>query len=324
MQFLLNGYHRPFANRWLDKPVQFAVTANGLSAGIYEHSKVDGMDVRTLHTHITRALFAQPSGELFTSSAHPVREYAWNLSPTITQRLEQVRLRLTLAYGFIDHKHVFAENLGLAFLQTSRAPSNATAHLTVLLAIYLVEGSLRPAWEVVSLATFARGRIDWVQTVSPAVRAFVEAAAAAGQDSDKARIRSLFDEAATTHSRIISAAARGHGYVNHLYALRGALTSDELRGSLPALFHSRAWDATRRGGPGQDLKIGFMPDHDPDQASVSWDEGGFLVEGERGIYVHCGVREHHIRFAVSASPSYASAVCDALHRAAATVAFILA
>ncbi|RYP21980.1 hypothetical protein DL767_009147 [Monosporascus sp. MG133] len=41
----LNGHHLyPFANRWLDKPVWFAMTANGLSAGVCEHAKLDGTD----------------------------------------------------------------------------------------------------------------------------------------------------------------------------------------------------------------------------------------------------------------------------------------
>jgi hypothetical protein len=31
-QFLFNGLHHPFANRWLDKTFQLIVTANGLTA----------------------------------------------------------------------------------------------------------------------------------------------------------------------------------------------------------------------------------------------------------------------------------------------------
>ncbi|KAI1500661.1 polyketide synthase [Biscogniauxia marginata] len=331
MQFLLNGQHQPFANRWLDKPAQFAVTANGLSAGIFEHSKVDGMDVRTLHAHITREIFAQSSKELESSSAapYPIREYAWKPSPAIVQRIEHVRLRCK-AYGPLDHQFVNADNLGLDFLHDHGALPNATAHLTALLALYLVDRTVRPAWEIASLATFARGRLDWVQTVSPAVRAFVEAAAAAAprSPSDKTRMRSLFDAAAAAHSRAISSAALGHGFVNHLYALRGALAlapgPDDDADRLPALFRSPAWDATRRGGPGQDLKVGFMPDDDPDSPHVRWDEGGFLMEGDRGVYVHCGVHERHTSFTVSARPGYAAAVSGALREAADTVSSLLA
>ncbi|KAI1494570.1 polyketide synthase [Biscogniauxia mediterranea] len=321
VQFLLNGESRPFANRWLDKPVQFAVTANGLSAGIYEHSKLDGMDVRTLHAHLTRELFAQPAAAPAAgATAYPVRGFAWKPGAAALERIEHVRQRCAAAYGPIDHRYVDASGLGLDFLHGRGAAPNAAAHLTALLALYLVDGAVRPAWEIASLATFARGRLDWVQTVTPAVRAFVEAAATA-EDSKKTHLRSLFDAAAVAHSRAIASAARGHGYVNHLYALRGQCSKET---EAPVgLFQTAAWEATRRGGTGQDLKIGFMPDDDPENPHVRWDEGGFLMEGERGVYVHCGVRESHASFAVSARPGYAVAVCEALRRAADTVAAVL-
>ncbi|KAK3942538.1 putative polyketide synthase protein [Diplogelasinospora grovesii] len=332
MQFLLNSRHRDLVNRWLDKPVQFAVTANGVSAGIYEHAKIDGMDVRELHKHLTRALFAHSSSnklEPSTSSpaiaAYPIREYVWRPSPSTIQRIRHIQLQCKSAYGLIDHRYVDADVLGLSSLRDQyRAPPNATAHLTVLLALYLVDGGVRPAWETASLATFARGRVDWVQTVTSAARAFVEAAAGAedGNDDAKKALRSLFDTAVIAHSLSISAAARGRGYVHHMYALLGVLAPEERGDNLPALFRSRAWEATRRGGQGQDFKIGFMPDADDGDAS-SWDEGGFLMDGENGIYVHCGVREKYTRFVVSARPEYAGAVCDALRRAATTISSIL-
>ncbi|KAI5925744.1 polyketide synthase [Camillea tinctor] len=325
MQFLLNGESHPFANRWLDKPVQFAVTANGLSAGIYEHSKIDGMDVRTLHAHLTRELFAQaPAADPSPSASYPVRRFSWKPSAAALARIAHVQRQCGTAYGPIDHRYVDAEGLGLDFLHGRGAAPNAAAHLTALLALYLVDGAVRPAWEIASLATFARGRLDWVQTVTPAVRAFVEAAAQ--NTDDKTRLRGLFDAAALAHSRAIASAARGHGYVNHLYALRGQSRPSATSSSSAepvGLFRTPAWEVTRRGGSGQDLKIGFMPDDDPANPHVRWDEGGFLMEGERGVYVHCGVRSRRASFAVSARPAYAAAVCEALRRAAETVAKVL-
>lgn len=362
-QFLLNGQAHPFANRWLDKPVQFAVASNGLSAGIYDHAKVDGMDVRGLHRHVTHALFAHPSNSFDSSSSNPTTypfyEHIWKPTPSILQRIEQVRDNCK-SYGLIDHQYVNIDSLGLDFLRDHRVPPKATAHLTVLVALYLVDAMIRPAWEIVSLATFARGRLDWIQTVTPPVRAFVEAAAAVavaeGDDviSKAQHAHALLGPAAAAHSSAISTAARGRGFVNHMYALLGVALSSSSSSSpstttttttttdsnhntnLPAIFRTRAWDATRRGGPDQDLKIGFMPTDDDDHnhnhshnhnledVSVRWDEGGFLMHGQRGVYVHCDVREHHASFAVSARPEYAAAVCEALGRAAGVVVGLLA
>ncbi|KAK7752884.1 Type I Iterative PKS [Diatrype stigma] len=353
-QFLVNGQDHPFANRWLDKPVQFAVASNGLSAGIYEHAKVDGMDVRGLHRHVTHALFAHPSSAESSlpasATTYPFFEHVWKPTPSVLARIEEVRTRCRQSYGFVDHRYVDIDGLGVDFLRSDkrRLPPKAAVHLTVLLALYLVDTTIRPAWEIVSLATFARGRLDWIQSVTPPVRAFVEAAAAAaaaaaevGGDDAAVKVqaaRSLFGPAVAAHSSAISAAARGRGFVNHMYALLGVAVSSSssspfssdntnTNNDLPAIFRSHAWNATRRGGPGQDLKIGFMPtDEEEGQGqgvSVRWDEGGFLMEGDRGVYVHCDVREHHASFAVSARPEYAAAVCEALQRAATTVSTLL-
>ena len=331
MQFLLNGLDSPLANRWLDKPTQFAVAANGVSSGIFEHSKVDAMDVRELHRHTTHAIFAQTAAELASPAptAYPIHEHAWKPTSSVARRIEHVQAQCR-SYSPIDHRYVDVDRLGITFLRQQRVPANATAHLAALLGMYLVDGTTRPAWEIVTLATFARGRIDWIQTVSPPVRDFILAAAAAissNSAEDKARVHSLFKTAVNAHSGAILAGARGKGYVNHMYALRGLAWADAKgdAAALPAVFRTRAWDASRRGGPDQDLKIGFMPKAEApeDRGVVSWDEGGFLMEGERGVYIHCDVRDDDTRFAVSARPEYAASVCDALHRAATMVSSLL-
>ncbi|KAI1212191.1 polyketide synthase [Annulohypoxylon truncatum] len=323
VQYLWNGCDHPLTNRWLDKTVQFVVTANGLSAGVYEHTKIDALDVRSLHKEVVDALFDESSGCVasFPSTAYPIHEHTWKPSPTITRHVELVKQRCS-SYGPIDHQTTDISSLGMISLGNTRASPHATAHLTVLLAVYLVDGAIRPAWEIVSLSTFAHGRLDWVQTVSSPVRTFIEAVAN-GNDS-KACLRSLFDAAAMTYSQAISSAARGCGFVNHMYALLGVVKAEERENAseIPSLFRTAAWNATRRGGPGQDLKIGFMPDEDPAHAHI-WDEGGFLVDGDRGTYVHCTVREHHTSFSVFARPAYATVVGESLQRAAAMIAHIL-
>ncbi|KAI0483791.1 polyketide synthase [Xylaria cf. heliscus] len=336
MQFLLNGHVNPFTNRWLDKPLQLAVAANGVSAGVFGHTKIDGLDVRTLHVHISEALQARSGLEMDGSTVflppYPVREYHINPNDDVIARIEYLRIRSS-TYGPTNQIHVNVDSLGSAFLHSHGAQPNATAHLTVLLGIYLVDGFIRQAWEIASLAQFHRGRIDWVQTVSPAMRAFLEAAgapASSGSESsshDDRTLRSLLVTAINTHAKAMLAAAHGGGFVRHLYNLRGVMTGEDLandeRGL--ALFKTRAWDYTRRDGLDQDLKIGFMPNdgEEPDNRKMIWEEGGFLMQGERGIYIQCDVRERHVNFVVSARPAYAAEVCGSLHCAAGIVRGLL-
>ncbi|KAI0436308.1 polyketide synthase [Xylaria telfairii] len=325
-QFLLNGKNRPFANRWLDKTLQFIVTANGLSAETYEHTKLDGLDARTLHAHISRALVesadtAKPMPSPSHPFTYPVQEHVWNPPSAVVERIGDV-IDNCRTYGPLDYQVVEIPDFGLSVLRSSRSPPNATAHLTVLLAMYYVDGEIRPAWEKVSLGTFTGGRVEWVQTVSPSARAFVEAAAT--DPTSRTRCRALLSEAAAAHSRTLAAASRGHAAVGPLYALRGVAQEP-----LPALFSSHAWEATRRGGPGQDLKIGFMRFSGDDGVGSEEDggsdfaEAGFLVSGERGVYVHCNVRGKSVRFAVSGKPTYVAKVCESLRRAAGVVLDLL-
>jgi hypothetical protein len=128
------------------------------------------------------------------------------------------------------------------------------------------------------------------------------------------RARSALLGAAASHARLVAAASRGDGYVGHLYMLRGI--DDDAHDDDAAddmLFQTAAWEATRRGGKGQDLKIGFMPIED--DSVNQWEEGGFLIDGEKGVYVHCSVFDHEVRFSVSARPEYALMVCEGLAKA---------
>ncbi|KAK7222876.1 hypothetical protein V2G26_010879 [Clonostachys chloroleuca] len=243
MQFLLNGTSHHMENRWTDKPFQLAVTANGISAGIYDHSKVDGLNGRAMHRYITRSLFGFPSSEpeslVVNLSSYPVREVTWNLTPLTMHDIELAQQRCKTSYHALDYQTFQASNLNPTQLRNYRVSPNATAYLTTALAAYLVDGKVRPSWEVVSQAQYARGRIEWVQTVTPAVRNFIEAAAASYATRD------MFNAAASSYSRAISTAAAGQGFVNHLYALRMALKPGE---DVPEIFGTHAWQATRRGG----------------------------------------------------------------------------
>ncbi|CAG9986864.1 unnamed protein product [Clonostachys byssicola] len=322
MQFLLNGTTHHMENRWTDKPFQLAVTANGISAGIYDHSKVDGLDGRAMHRHLTRSLFGFPSSEVeslaVNASSYPVREVTWNLTSDTMYDIERAQQRCKTSYHALDYLTFQASNLNPTQLRNHRVSPNATAYLTTALATYLVDGRVRPSWEVVSQAQYARGRIEWVQTVTPAVRNFIEAAAASRATRD------MFNAAASSYSRAISTAAAGQGFVNHLYALRMALKPGE---EVPKIFGTHAWQATRRGGLEQGLKTGFMPEDDDEEEERlygwNWDAGSFLVTGEGNAYIHCDVLKDTISFNISGHAEYTATVHEAFQQASETVSSIL-
>ncbi|KAI1261599.1 polyketide synthase [Xylariaceae sp. FL1019] len=352
-QFLLNG-RRPFSNRWLDKPVQFSVTANGFSAGIYEHSKVDGLDGRLVHRQMVKALMssrsdlspAQINGHAEKQSvpeSYPVRALHWSFGSEVKERIQHLETTFSSSsspYGPIEHKLVTVRQLGRSFMRSRGAIPNSTAHVCIILALFLVDGRFRAAWEPVSLAGFARGRRDYIQTLTPCLRKFVEVITALTKTNgdlsthDEAALqqaRSLLREAATAHSKMVAVASQGGGFVNHLYAIRGVLTdSRHSSKGLPALFETSAWHATKWIGPGQDLKIGFEPwEEEEDVESAErgvhrWREAGFLLHGDNGILVQCDVSKNDVDFNVSTRPGYADQVCIALERAADVIRHLLA
>ncbi|KAI0428586.1 polyketide synthase [Xylaria sp. FL1042] len=339
MQFLLNGRTRLFANRWLDKSLQFAVTANGVSASIFNHTVMDGLDARALHTHISESLYAHARSGVAdhcwstSSQTYPVREYFITPSAAILKRIDML-YNQPPSYGPIDLAHVSIPSSGSAFFRRQHVQPNATTHVTVLLALFHVDRFIRPAWEIASLGHFWRGRIDWMQTITPAMRAFLEAvaevSASPGDGSDlkiyrnRNDLRTLLTTAINTHAKSISATAQGQGFVRHLYLLRAAI-ADSRPENMPKLFQTRAWDHTRRDGLSQDLKIGFMPNEDDasDDSKMKWVEGGFLMMGDRGVYIQCRVDKNSSHFVVSAAPSYAAQVCESLQRAAKIIETVL-
>ncbi|KAJ4414976.1 Type I Iterative PKS [Gnomoniopsis sp. IMI 355080] len=361
VQFFENGLINPLSNRWQDKPMQIAVTANGFSAGIYNHTKLDGLDAAWLHIHMTRFLFSQQSREIDVTCRGPVssksigskdpvavchlEELQWTLSshPTIPLRVKQVQKRLKESWAqSLEHLSFHTPSLGLISQTTHkhRVPPNSAAQLSVLLALYMVDGEIRPVWENASLGRFKFGRVDWVQTMTPAARTFIEAAARGVEDV--AHLRSLFEVAAVTHARLMTGASQGHGYLRHMYALVEALEQEKLSvdckpatngdkslDERPALFTCRAWIQSCQWG--QHAQVGFMPEliatNDDKSGDISerlWDEGGMLKSGDRGIYVHSGVRKDHVRFTISAKPRYADAVSKALHSAVDIISSLLA
>ncbi|RYO96896.1 hypothetical protein DL765_011469 [Monosporascus sp. GIB2] len=219
------------------------MTADGFSVGIYEHAKLDGIDVRAPRRHTTRALFAQSSIEIefSPSKSYHSYEHTWRRNPTVMQRMEQIQT-LGRPYGLMDHQYTKAEDLSLVCTRDHRAPPEVIAHHTMLLPRRPIDGIIRQTPETVALARL------------PAPSRLAPDSFAAGACQRAAAALS------TTCMRFLEC-----------YHPRSAARA----GRLAAPFSCRASAATRRGSPGQVVKIGFMPADDPEDPSVRWDEVGF-------------------------------------------------
>jgi NADPH:quinone reductase-like Zn-dependent oxidoreductase/ubiquinone/menaquinone biosynthesis C-methylase UbiE len=305
--FMLND--RSFSNRWLDKTVQFVVAANGVSALVGEHSKLDGLGVRQLCEATTEAIITHDPSKLATpsSSAIAVKELTFDIPSTIATRITTQQQACLEHYAPIACSTLTSPLLNKEHLLSARLPVNAIAHITILLAIRLFSQCFEPVWETVSLAPFDGGRIDWVQTVTPAVMDFFNAVPASMKalneqtdverqikitDKENKGLRRLLRTAAATHTKLITRAAAGKGFVTPLYHLLGAAikqqeTQPDNSVSLPELFKTRAWlECDRHATPKR-----FKTDCLGSGSNFRMQEAGFLMPEEGSVFVHYEVRE---------------------------------
>lgn len=170
-------------NRWHDKGIQIVVTANGNSSLILEHSCIDGTAPSRLHVRIRDAIrnFRPSLAKESNGVNGYARELPQELLLTTTQEIEEhinvLRerwLEFSNSREFVSHK---LSDFGGQFILDNNVPIKAAFDIMLQLVVYLFYGSLPPNWQPVSLTHYHMGRHDMVQVVSPAVKAFCEAAA---------------------------------------------------------------------------------------------------------------------------------------------------
>jgi aryl carrier-like protein len=302
--FMLND--RSFSNRWLDKTIQFVVTANGVSALIGEHSKLDGLSVRQLCEATTEAIIThEPSKQATTSSsAVAIKELTFDIPNAIATKILTQQEVCLKHYALIACSTLTTPLLSKKYLLTAKLPVNATAHIAILLATRLFCQRFEPVWEPVSLAPFDGGRVDWGPTVTPAVvdlfnvlpanvKVLDEQSNAGSQTiltaDEKTSLRKLLRSAAATHTKLITRAAAGKGFVTPLYHLLGAAVKRQENDSveLPELFKTRAWlECDRHATPKR-----FRTDCLGSGSNVRMQEAGYLIQEQGSVFVHYEVRE---------------------------------
>ncbi|KAI0187296.1 polyketide synthase [Xylaria flabelliformis] len=281
---LLNDRH--FANRWLDKMLQFTIAANGVSSLVGENTKLDGLTARQLSEYITDEIFrTETVGNAVPASK--LRELTLETTPALVKVInEQIKRNLS-HYKPIESSRDHYSALNRSFLGNSGLRSKGTVLVAIGMATRLFYGHYEPLWETVTLAKFAQGRIDWLQTLTPDIVAWIDAALAFKQSGkgDVKELAAKLKEAAVSHVQSLQRVADGRGYVEPLYALMGAaLTEDK---PLPPLFTSAAWRFSDRHLSPKMAKTDCLGSG----GYLRMQEGGFLMPNPNCLFIHYEV--HH-------------------------------
>jgi Choline/Carnitine o-acyltransferase len=102
----------------------------------------------------------------------------------IEDNIDRVRTQFKTTHTPAEFTHYYLPNFGNFFLGAHRVPSRSGAQLIIQLACLLYYGKQHPSWEVLSIMLFRKGRLDWMQVVSPPMFAFSKAAVDYDDDDD--------------------------------------------------------------------------------------------------------------------------------------------
>ena len=307
-------------NRWNDKPLQFAVCENGVSAYVCEHALVDGTTLRKLSNPIKQAIKQYvPTADLEHSPQNatvaPLEEYTFTSNADIDKQIERVEQRFYSSICKIEYVHFSCSSLGGSFLKFHNCAAKTGYQLVIQLASLLYFGYNPPSWETITMRTFDKGRVDIIQTVLPEVADFCTAMRSSSSttttDLPKTKLRELFHKAAKAHTNAVTRISRGRGFAHHLYALQEVRNEGE---EVPSLFKDPIYSKTRPG------KI--MTD------CVDWEdaisEGGYAMPDPEHVWVHYQVDEERCRFAIKAPMGRAGEFIGKLEVAARAVKELLA
>ncbi|KAI1261789.1 Aft9-1, partial [Xylariaceae sp. FL1019] len=281
---LLNDRH--LTNRWLDKMLSFTVSANGVSALVGENTKLDGLSARQLSEHITDEIFNTPSLDEKVP-ASTLRELPLKTAPAIVDAIKEQTAKNLNTYKPIESSRYNYSALNRAFLGSKGLRSKGTVLLAVAMATRMFFGHHEPLWETVTVAKYAKGRIDWLQNLTPDIVAWVDSALAFKQSGhgDVAKLAASLKDAAVGHVQNLQRVADGRGYVEHLYALMGVAMAEGK--PLPALYFSAAWRHNDRHLSPKRAKTDCLGSG----GYLRMQEGGFLMPNAGTVFVHYEV--HH-------------------------------
>jgi acyl transferase domain-containing protein/NADPH:quinone reductase-like Zn-dependent oxidoreductase/NAD(P)-dependent dehydrogenase (short-subunit alcohol dehydrogenase family)/acyl carrier protein len=285
---LLNGLH--LTNRWLDKILQLTVAVNGVSAILAENSKLDGLSTRQLNEYITDEIFDNPSVASLNKKPVPastVRELQFDIPSTIAKVVEEQTKNNLAHYKIIGATRRYYSTLSRSFLGSKGLRSKGTILISILLATRLFYGYFEPVWETVTVSKYAKGRIDWLQNLTPDIVHWIELALEFIESGkgDVTDLASKLKDSAIGHAQTLRRVADGRGFVEPLYSLMGTALAEGK--PLPPLFRSSAWQHSDRNLTPKRAKTDCLGSG----GYMRMQEGGFLMPKPNSVFIHYEV--HH-------------------------------
>lgn len=212
-------HYRKGLNRWFDKPLQFCIGANGTSCVAVEHSSLDGLDLMPLWGRIASAIktfmpLSQPQTASDPATRIALNEIILHPDPETAQHIATMKASLLQSSGpdlqelHMPYAKAVLPELGTKFLLSHRAPVKAVIDVIFLLAVRLLLGRCVAATTPVGVAHFHRSRVDIVLTVTPAVKAFCDAAASTYQETSEGDCSGSAQDLASLDTLLRAAAAQ--------------------------------------------------------------------------------------------------------------------
>ncbi len=309
-QFLLGDP----SNRWSDKSLQFVICENGISGYICEHSMLDYASLKQIHQSVTRAILGHDvhirKDDQYNRHSDSVDKHTFTTNTSILGHIDRVQREFGERYCPVEFSHFRLSEVGNVFLRTHKIPSKAGLQLIIQLASLLYYGKHYASWETVSMMPFHRGRLDWMQVVSPEMHNFCKAAT--DDRIPLAERLGLLRDAAQSHASTMTRIARGRGFAAHLEALQEVVRKDE---ALPALFKESTWQWMRVTSTRKiktDASEAFMAQ-----------EAGFFMQDPESVWVHYEVEDDGCIFFVQSTKGRTLPFCEGLKEAETLMKHIL-
>ncbi|KAL8717594.1 MAG: hypothetical protein Q9225_005174 [Loekoesia sp. 1 TL-2023] len=210
-------------NRWSDKPLQFAVCPNGVSAYIVEHSLIDASTLAKLAKPIKLAIEryqrqGHVGGKVNSTVHDDLEEYSFVSNAEIDNHIIRVQQEFITRIITTEYIHTTCVDFGSTFLRRHNCGANTGIQIVIQLASLRYFGHLPPCWETIGMRAFHKGRVDLVQAVLPPVADFCNAM------NDPTILqpirRDLFYKAAKAYTSAVNRISRGRGFTQHIYALQ--------------------------------------------------------------------------------------------------------
>lgn len=301
-------------NRWSDKTLQFVVYANGISGYICEHSMLDAASLRQLNDSITTAIIKSKPEIEHQGYVHDhsriLEELKFETNDLLADNIDRIREHVQHSYSPIEFTHHTLRSMGKTFFRSQRVHSKAVIQAVIQLASRINYGRQHPSWETLTMMPFRHGRLDWIQSVSPAMSSFCEAAFV--ESINISQCAKLLHEAASTHTSAMTRISRGRGFAAHLEALRELAEQEGI--SLP-LFEDPTWSMMSVTS-GRKLKTDASE-------GLNVQEAGFFMPDPESVFVHYDIEESDCRLFVQSTKGQTSRFCRALEKAAEQVRRLL-